>query len=300
MIRFKCACGKEYKLDDKLAGRKAKCKECGAAVVVPNPSVDGLEVELPEPTPQPQPIPQPVQVSVESADKTRGRQNLKSGFAGSMGCVLGAFAGVALLGCLTVGGCFLLFCGGEAVQNAREAAREARQSETNGQGNGQKPQQQLTVDALPVLSSKYFGFYLGEAIDLQRLPSFKLWPYNKPKGAETVMRRASGTIDVQSVKSVNLECFEGRLCELIVFMKDDSRTVHETLVEQLIKKYGEPANKNMFGGTTWNATDSGQPVEIFINDGIMSNYIAYRYLPLQKLAEAKAKEKLTSGVSDQL
>lgn len=36
MIAFKCAtCGKDYKLPDNTAGRKARCKACGEAMVVP-------------------------------------------------------------------------------------------------------------------------------------------------------------------------------------------------------------------------------------------------------------------------
>ena len=37
MITFNCDCGKKYTVDDKLSGRKAKCKACGASVVVPQP-----------------------------------------------------------------------------------------------------------------------------------------------------------------------------------------------------------------------------------------------------------------------
>ena len=35
MITFNCDCGKKYTVDDKLSGRKAKCKACGAAIIVP-------------------------------------------------------------------------------------------------------------------------------------------------------------------------------------------------------------------------------------------------------------------------
>ena len=65
MIRFKCACGKEYKLDDKFGGRKAKCKSCGETIVVPNTG-EAKEVEQPselEPVQvRQEPLPQ-VQVS---------------------------------------------------------------------------------------------------------------------------------------------------------------------------------------------------------------------------------------------
>lgn len=37
MITFSCDCGKSYKVDAKLAGRKAKCKACGASITVPAP-----------------------------------------------------------------------------------------------------------------------------------------------------------------------------------------------------------------------------------------------------------------------
>lgn len=40
MLTFNCAnCGKKYSVDDKLAGKKAKCKACGAAIVVPKPQL---------------------------------------------------------------------------------------------------------------------------------------------------------------------------------------------------------------------------------------------------------------------
>lgn len=37
-IRFKCECGKQYEVKDELAGKQAKCKSCGAKVLVPQPS----------------------------------------------------------------------------------------------------------------------------------------------------------------------------------------------------------------------------------------------------------------------
>ncbi len=39
MIKFACSkCGKHIAVDDKHAGKKAKCPGCGEAVVVPGPS----------------------------------------------------------------------------------------------------------------------------------------------------------------------------------------------------------------------------------------------------------------------
>jgi hypothetical protein len=35
VIEFTCACGKEYKVKDEMAGRRGKCKECGAEIRVP-------------------------------------------------------------------------------------------------------------------------------------------------------------------------------------------------------------------------------------------------------------------------
>ncbi len=37
-IEFRCACGKEYKVKDSLAGRRGTCKECGSEIVVPEKS----------------------------------------------------------------------------------------------------------------------------------------------------------------------------------------------------------------------------------------------------------------------
>ena len=37
MISFSCQCGKKFTVDDKLAGRKAKCKACGVSITVPQP-----------------------------------------------------------------------------------------------------------------------------------------------------------------------------------------------------------------------------------------------------------------------
>ena len=35
MISFSCTCGKKYNVEDKYAGKKAKCKKCGKVIVVP-------------------------------------------------------------------------------------------------------------------------------------------------------------------------------------------------------------------------------------------------------------------------
>ena len=56
MIEFACEhCGKLYRLDDKFAGKKAKCKECGKSVVIPHPVVkqeeDDYELEAVEVAP---------------------------------------------------------------------------------------------------------------------------------------------------------------------------------------------------------------------------------------------------------
>ena len=46
MITFSCeTCGKSFTVADELAGRKAKCKACGSAIVVPDPqAADDFEV----------------------------------------------------------------------------------------------------------------------------------------------------------------------------------------------------------------------------------------------------------------
>ena len=38
MIEFSCDCGKSYVVKDESAGRRGKCKECGAAIQVPAPA----------------------------------------------------------------------------------------------------------------------------------------------------------------------------------------------------------------------------------------------------------------------
>lgn len=43
MITFNCTCGKKYSVDDKLSGRRAKCKACGAEVTVPAPQVSAMD-----------------------------------------------------------------------------------------------------------------------------------------------------------------------------------------------------------------------------------------------------------------
>ena len=41
MIEFACGCGKSYVVDDALAGKQGKCKECGAALHVPARTGEG-------------------------------------------------------------------------------------------------------------------------------------------------------------------------------------------------------------------------------------------------------------------
>lgn len=51
-IDVTCSCGKSYKLDDKLAGKRVRCKVCRAEIVVPEDVVDGAALEqLPAPPP---------------------------------------------------------------------------------------------------------------------------------------------------------------------------------------------------------------------------------------------------------
>ncbi len=35
MIEFTCSCGKSYRVEDEMAGKSGKCKQCGAAIRVP-------------------------------------------------------------------------------------------------------------------------------------------------------------------------------------------------------------------------------------------------------------------------
>ena len=41
-IKFACSCGKAYKVPDKFAGKRVKCKQCGEAIRVPSQSEGGV------------------------------------------------------------------------------------------------------------------------------------------------------------------------------------------------------------------------------------------------------------------
>jgi hypothetical protein len=45
-IQFACPCGRAFKVGDEHAGKRTKCPSCGAAVVVPKPEAEELEVEV--------------------------------------------------------------------------------------------------------------------------------------------------------------------------------------------------------------------------------------------------------------
>ena len=50
MIEFKCdSCGKTFTVPDEYAGRSARCKGCGAKVIVPMPAATLLTDEAPKP-----------------------------------------------------------------------------------------------------------------------------------------------------------------------------------------------------------------------------------------------------------
>jgi hypothetical protein len=51
MIAFFCAgCGKSFQIDDRLAGRRSRCKQCGTVATIPVVDVIPLlEVERPSP-----------------------------------------------------------------------------------------------------------------------------------------------------------------------------------------------------------------------------------------------------------
>lgn len=240
-----------------------------------------------------------------TADVTSGTQGVKSGFSKSMGCVFGLFAGLLVISCVTFGGC-LLMAGGctmgvsKAVDAAREAAREVKAQQAVEE---QQLSEMSTAD-LPVLSSKYFGFQLGDTIDLRQMPGYALWPYDSPTGAETVIRRCSGIVTIsgdfgEKKHDVNLECFDGKLCELTVWFDDASTTAYETMVDELTKKYGEPKS-SLFTTATFKTTDNGQDVEIHLKNNFSKMYIVYRYIKLKKLAEVKAKKKLAAGIGSQI
>ena len=58
-ITFRCSCGREFTVEDQLAGRRARCKQCGQVQRIPGPQVRDPEAdvygfsELPPPRPGP-------------------------------------------------------------------------------------------------------------------------------------------------------------------------------------------------------------------------------------------------------
>jgi len=47
MIKFACnQCGKRFSMADEFAGRKGKCKQCGATLTVPSPTQDKIVIEF--------------------------------------------------------------------------------------------------------------------------------------------------------------------------------------------------------------------------------------------------------------
>ncbi len=61
-IRFKCACGKSFKVDDKFAGKRTKCTACGASIQIPTAAAPAPTPPAPpqaEPPPVEPPPPEP-------------------------------------------------------------------------------------------------------------------------------------------------------------------------------------------------------------------------------------------------
>ncbi len=52
-IAFTCACGKALRARDEVAGKKTRCPQCGAILLIPEPQATGYELEQPDPPPQP-------------------------------------------------------------------------------------------------------------------------------------------------------------------------------------------------------------------------------------------------------
>ena len=81
MIEFSCEfCGKLFRLDDKYAGKKAKCKECSKSIVIPHPVVEreeeDYEIEAVEVAPaasaSPVPAPSPAPVAAAPVPSSPG------------------------------------------------------------------------------------------------------------------------------------------------------------------------------------------------------------------------------------
>ena len=68
-ISVKCSdCGKSLKAPDSLAGKKAKCPDCGAIVPIPKEAVDAEELnDEPVAKPKPKAKPKPVEEDYDSA-----------------------------------------------------------------------------------------------------------------------------------------------------------------------------------------------------------------------------------------
>lgn len=62
-IRVTCdGCGQEYRLSDEMAGKKAKCKACGEAILIPTDDLDDLvDFDVPQTKPKSPPPPLPKQ-----------------------------------------------------------------------------------------------------------------------------------------------------------------------------------------------------------------------------------------------
>lgn len=70
-------CGKEYRIKDELAGKRIKCKECGAVITIPSLEVEEIEDEDDEPLEAP--LRRPAKSSKGSKRGSRGGRRSEIG-----------------------------------------------------------------------------------------------------------------------------------------------------------------------------------------------------------------------------
>ena len=107
-IAVLCACGKETKVKDELAGKRIKCPACQSALTIPGASED-VAASVP-----PSPARRPALQQEEEEDAPPRRQASKDGAKKSNTLLFAAIGGgVLLLGCcclgVGIGGFFLFF-----------------------------------------------------------------------------------------------------------------------------------------------------------------------------------------------
>lgn len=131
MINVQCyACGAAHNVSDDKAGKKLKCRECGAVVRIPES--DGITAELRMPgspaKPPPQPVPQRTQRPSEESDFAPARGGSNTGLI--IGLSIGG--GVLVVAGIVVG---ILFAAG-VFSSEEKKKRDGGSSSLGGNGRG--------------------------------------------------------------------------------------------------------------------------------------------------------------------